>query len=392
MKMLMSNLKRQTILGLGLALLVVMATLPGAVQAGAMAPVQQEAPLQIDFDWVGTVPQEVRKPVEEALAAERALVPDPRLTATAFRAVDGWAKLILVPTVVVESGWEVDPGNDDILQVFARQENGLWTASLSNAESFEAVQTQVPTALYDFSAPESHGFRFPWTALMFWRVGSLGWHQGNAIDFSPLIASDDAVLAADSGTAELICGGPGTNDPDQAMWRVTHHDGERTGYLHLAVSSIDVSIDGQSIPRGWRLGDLYDGNAQTGNGCPSGWTCQFDTPCGYGTGPHLHFTISNQNATVDGNNINTVGNSPGTAYVSSNARVNPCGPPNAGNWTVSSSCIMTGVDTAPAHVTVQNNATLTLFPAARLNIDFASRRLTVQNGSRVRIISGGRIY
>jgi hypothetical protein len=43
-------------------------------------------------------------------------------------------------------------------------------------------------------------------------------------------------------------------------------------------------------------------------------------------------------------------------------------------------------------VTVQNNATLTLFPAARLNIDFASRRLTVQSGSRVRIISGGRIY
>ena len=164
--------------------------------------------------------------------------------------------------------------------------------------------------------------------------------------------------------------------------------------MHLAVSSIDVSIDGQSIPRGWRLGDLYDGNAGGGpciiGGVPA--TCQFNTACGFGSGPHLHFTISNQNATVDGNNINTVGNSPGTDYVSSNARVNPCGPPNAGNWTVSSSCIMTGVDTAPAHVTVQNNATLTLFPAARLNIDFVSRRLTVQSGSRVRIISGGRIY
>ena len=176
------------------------------------------------------------------------------------------------------------------------------------------------------------------------------------------------------------------------MWRITHHDGERTGYLHLAVSSIDPSIDGQSIPRGWRLGDLYDGNAQTANNCPSGWTCQFATPCGYGTGPHLHFTISDQNATVDGFNINTVGNSGGTAYLSTNVRVNPCGPPNAGNWTVGVSCIMTGVDTAPANVTVQNGATLTLFPAARLNIDFGNRRLQVQSGSRVWIVSGGRIH
>ena len=53
-----------------------LASMPMAVQVGATAPAQQEAPLQIDFDWVGTVPQEVRKPVEEALAAQRALVPD----------------------------------------------------------------------------------------------------------------------------------------------------------------------------------------------------------------------------------------------------------------------------------------------------------------------------
>ena len=88
MKTLMSNLRRQATLGLGLALLIVLATMPVAAEAGVMTPAQQEAPLQINFDWVGTVPQEVRKPVEEALAAERALVSDPRLTATAFRTVD----------------------------------------------------------------------------------------------------------------------------------------------------------------------------------------------------------------------------------------------------------------------------------------------------------------
>ncbi len=394
MKTLLSNLKRRAPLSLAAALLIVLVAMPAIVGAGSLAQEQPEAPLQIDFDWLGTVPQEMYKPVETALAAERALVSSPRLTATALRTVDNWAKLILVSTPIVESGWEKAIGNGDILRVFLQQENGVWTAFLSDAESFEAVQPEVPTALYDFSAPESHGFRFPWTAPMLWRVGSQGWHQGNAIDFVPLFASDDAVLAADGGTVELVCGGPGptTIDPDQAMWRVTHHDGTTTQYLHLAANSVDPSIEGQSIPRGWYLGDLYDGNAQTANGCPAGWTCQYDTPCGYGTGPHLHFTISNQNATVDGNNINTVGNSPGTAYISTNARVDPCGPPSAGNWTVSASCIMTGVDTAPAHVTVQNNATLTLFPAARLNVDFASRRLQIQNGSRVRVISGGRIH
>jgi murein DD-endopeptidase MepM/ murein hydrolase activator NlpD len=392
MKLFMNTLRRLAALRLGALVLIAAVAMPATVQAGVAGHLQADAPLQIDFDWVGTVPQEVRKPVEDALAANLGLVPTPRLTATAFRSVGDWAKLILVPTAVVASGWEMDPGNDDILQVFSQRENGQWQAFLGHAESFEAVQRQVPTALYDFSAPESHGLRFPWTAGMQWRVGSLGWHQGNAIDFSPVVASDDAVLAAEGGTVELVCGGPGTNDPDQAMWRITHHDGERTGYLHLAVSSIDTSIDGQSIPRGWRLGDLYDGNAQTANNCPSGWTCQFATPCGYGTGPHLHFTISDQSATVDGNNINTVGNSGGTAYLSTNVRVHPCGPPNAGNWTIGTSCIMTGVDTAPANVTVQNGATLTLFPAARLNIDFVNRRLQIQNGSRVRIIAGGRVY
>lgn len=392
MKTFMSGLRRPVALRLAAIVLVAAAALLGVVQASAEVYQQPEAPLQIDFDWPGTVPQEVRKPVEDALAADRSLVPASRLTATAFRAVDDWAKLILVPTSVVESGWELEPGNDDILQIFLQWENGAWAAYLGHADRFESVQPRVPAALYDFSASESHGLRFPWTAGMQWRVGSLGWHQGNAIDFSPVGASDDVVLAAEGGTVELICGGPGTNDPDQAMWRITHHDGERTGYLHLAVSSIDTSIDGQSIPRGWRLGNLYDGNAQTANNCPSGWTCQFATPCGYGTGPHLHFTISDQNATVDGFNINTVGNSGGAAYLSTNIRVNPCGPPNAGNWTISSNCIMTGADTAPADVTVQNGATLTLFPAARLNIDFVDRRLQIQSGSRVRIIAGGRMY
>jgi murein DD-endopeptidase MepM/ murein hydrolase activator NlpD len=363
-----------------------------AAAAGAVSPQQESGP-QIDFNWVDTVPQEVRQPVQDSLQTNRSLLPQQRLTATAFRAVDGWAKLILVPTAVVESGWEMPLGTGDLVRVFIQQgKDGQWTAHLPGAAEAAGALKQVPESLAASAAPEALGLLFPWTATRWWRVGSQGWHQGNAIDFSPLVASDDAVLASDAGSVDLVCGGPGTNDPFQSMYVITHEDGTTTGYLHLAVSSIDPSIDGQNIPRGWHLGDIYDGNAQTANNCPPGWTCQFDTPCGYGTGPHVHWTISDMNATVDGNNINTVGNSPGTAYQSTNGRVDPCGPPNSGNWIVSSTCIMTGSDSAPANVVVQNNATLTLFPAASLNIDFVNRYLRVESGSRVRIISGGRIH
>jgi murein DD-endopeptidase MepM/ murein hydrolase activator NlpD len=355
---------------------------------------QPEQPLQIDFDWAGSVPQELRQPVMDALQAQRSLAPDARLTATALRTVEGWVELILVPAAVVESGWEDGPGKDDLLRVFLHRAGDGWKAWLHGADDFAAVQAQIPAALYDFSTPESHGFLFPWRAGFYWTVGSQGWHgnPANAIDFSPDVEEDDLVIAADGGTVTMYCGpGAAVNDPFQASLQIVHHDGTSTNYVHLDANSIDPGILGQVIPRGWLLGRLYDGAAMTWNGCPSGWTCQFDTRCGYGTGPHLHFAISDITAFVNGVSIFVVGNSPGSSWLSSNNLVLPCSPPGSGNWTVSADCIMTEVDSAPGNVTVQNGALLTLFPAARLNMDFINHALRVENGSGVRIIGGARI-
>jgi murein DD-endopeptidase MepM/ murein hydrolase activator NlpD len=133
------------------------------------------------------------------------------------------------------------------------------------------------------------------------------------------------VLAADGGIVTEVC-----NDGEQATYQIFHHDAETTRYLHLAANSIDPSIDGQTIPRGWWLGNLYDGTVGAGpctiNGNPA--LCQFNTPCGLGSGPHLHFEISDMNATVNSWPISIVGNAP-PIWLSSNAPVYPCSRPTA---------------------------------------------------------------
>jgi len=67
-----------------------------------------------------------------------------------------------------------------------------------------------------------------------------------------------------------------------------------------------------------------------------------------------------------------------------------CAPPGSGDWTLTSSCTMTGSATAPANVIVQSPAVLTIPNLVTLTID-KQKSLTVQSGAGVSIKSGGGI-
>ncbi len=68
-----------------------------------------------------------------------------------------------------------------------------------------------------------------------------------------------------------------------------------------------------------------------------------------------------------------------------------CGPSNVGDWTLTEDCTISDDRVAPATVNVQNNATLTIESTGSLDIDFENYALRIQNGSRVRVILGGKM-
>ena len=72
------------------------------------------------------------------------------------------------------------------------------------------------------------------------------------------------------------------------------------------------------------------------------------------------------------------------------AVLNPpvCVVPGAGDWTISSSCILVSSDTAPASVIVQNNSLLTIPSGVTLTVP-SGHNITVVSGSGILIKSGG---
>ena len=100
-----------------------------------------------------------------------------------------------------------------------------------------------------------------------------GWHNG--IDISGGGASGKLVLAADSGTVELV---KRSNKSYGNQVVINHGNGVKTRYAHMLDGSISVSV-GQKVSRGQAIGRV--GN--TGNS----------------TGPHLHFEVI-----VNGNCVN----------------------------------------------------------------------------------------
>jgi len=69
----------------------------------------------------------------------------------------------------------------------------------------------------------------------------------------------------------------------------------------------------------------------------------------------------------------------------------PCSPPASGHWTVRLTCTMTGDATADGNVIVPNGVVLTIPNGVTLDINFATKNLTVRAGGGVLIQSGGSI-
>lgn len=269
--------------------------------------------LEIDFRSVLDLPSEFHTAITTTLNTNRNDLPETnRYTVSALERRAEWAHIVLVPTAVIENNWETTPKDDEIIDIIAkRTESGVWEAHLLNQDTLPALQEIVPSSFMDLSRREpASTFLFPWTSGQYWRK-TQGWHATNAIDFAPVSSSNPpihfAVLAAESGTVTQVC-----NDGTQAMLRI-NHGGVTTRYLHLASGTIPSGIINQSVVRGRYLGQIYNAT-------------NFSTPCGWGTGPHLHFETSDTGIAIDGHQIGDVANAAtNTQFLSSNVRMDDNG-------------------------------------------------------------------
>ena len=282
----------------------------------------------------------------DVVAAEAAYLPGPApYTVTAFDtyhdATGDWALAVIVPSAVVEAGWE-DLDLAQLVDVLlVRAPDGSVTGHVRSHPAFLDLARRVPRQLVDYSpllAAEilgpavqqaDVGYLFPWSAgQTWWLAGS--WHSGygsDALDFGPYAAEDppinSAVLAAAGGTLRMAC----QNDQEQRLLWIDHPNGERTGYLHIDRQSVAGAIEsqnlvGQVVPQGTYLGQIYRGEVKLNGQCPASLpTCTFNTLCGYGSTPHLHFIVPNRTITIDGFNIGAMGDgSAGSRFTSTNVR------------------------------------------------------------------------
>ncbi len=117
------------------------------------------------------------------------------------------------------------------------------------------------------------------------------------------------------------------NDQEQRLLWIDHPNGERTGYLHIDRLSVAEAVEsqhlvGQVVPQGTYLGQIYRGEAKLNGQCPANFpSCTFNTICGYGSAPHLHFIAPNRTITIDGFNVGAIGDgSAGSRFTSTNVR------------------------------------------------------------------------
>ena len=333
--------------------------------------------LAVDFDRVVHVPEGLQYAALQALAhdAPAALAYD-HYTVTVLETYEdwayvAWAHLVLIPSAILDSNWTLPLAPEDPLDIIAsRDDNGAWQAVVKTEATLPLLQDAVPADFMDLTpAPPEESYLFPWTAGQSWGV-SQGWHS-SAIDFFPLSFGNPpvhgAILAMGSGSLSQVC-----NDGAQAHLRI-NHVGVTSGYLHLDANTLRAHDLNQSVPRGRFLGVIYDGDAifDPNPYCTGGSNWQYATPCGCGTGAHVHFSSSDTGITVDGYNLYAVGASGGN-YVSTNVRDDgPPPPPPTAVTTVNTAAInpaytpqcgsgwkqIGGYDGASAYLTLNTNQT-----------------------------------
>lgn len=280
-----------------------------------------ETAISIDCNSITAVPEDLCSVIQKALIYDISLLSNDRAyTVSSLRQTDTWALAVLIPTRVVQAQWDGFT-DQDILEVLAyRPTSGLWEAGLAGSSSYTHLIEAVPSSFLEQKSTDgpvidAPAFLFPWSQPQYW-YKTQGWHDGNALDFQPVVRSnppvDFAVLAAAEGNLGLTC-----DDGTTAVLSIRHSDGSMTSYAHLRASTIPRQFLGRQIPRGQFLGQIYS----TGSGVGGA----FRFGCGWGTAAHLHFVLSSRSVIIDNRSAESVSSAAfATQFRSSNQRVNGC--------------------------------------------------------------------
>lgn len=243
-----------------------------------------ELPLELDFDSVYALQLELRNPAEDALMQYRHLLPDNRLTVTAYRFVDGWAKITLLPTFIIENRWRNIEEYSHLAVVILAEQRSIyaWDAYLLHPDlPLPDVPARFMDVLTDV-VPLAGEYRFPWAAGQGWWATD-GWHAGNALDFQPAFESGFTVLAVESGYLTELC-----RDGYQSLLMIAHADGRRTYYLHVRVGNDGrKNVLDRNVQRGQVIGRLIR-------------NAPFNYACGQGGVAHLHFIVSDRTMHIQG--------------------------------------------------------------------------------------------
>lgn len=227
--------------------------------------------------------------------------------------------LVLYPTEVYESFWRIPYSESDVISLIARPADGkIWVIEFEKPTITNESLSGISAATLTYS--------FPWPNQQTWKK-TQGFHYQNigySIDFAPISGASIKVLSIETGVLSTMCY---NSDPYQVMLKVTHPNGDVSGYLHLDKNSViakSAPMFNKTISKGYFLGNLYTGSAKYNPpaACLNG-TYKFATPCGCGTATHLHFE-SNHLITVQGTSLGTISSaSNGTQYKSNNGALPP---------------------------------------------------------------------
>jgi murein DD-endopeptidase MepM/ murein hydrolase activator NlpD len=279
----------------------------------AVVTAQSPTDIEIAFDGVYSIGLEFRAPIRAALETNTALLNGNRqFTVSAYRDTVGWAKVTLVPTSYVDSGWaNIETVTPHLLEVIMQQVAPYeWTAYLVGSPAFDTVAGVVPREFVDTvsTLPDLDGYQFPWASDQSWWAIQ-NWHDGNALDFQPGVAARYGVLAAGSGRLREIC-----SDGYQSLLQIQHADGRETYYLHVRLAlSVRRRLLDQNVMRGQYLGELIG-------------YAPFLSACGQGNSRHLHFAVSDPNMMIQDYPIAGIADSASCCanpplYMSTNQRV-----------------------------------------------------------------------
>jgi len=242
-------------------------------------------PLEIDFERVYPIALPLRAPVLASLNSDRSALTTHRYTLTAYKEREGWVKILLVPTILIEQNWQnVETYSRDFVELIGWQERGPWQMARFGSKEFYAVQDLIPKDMIARAIvppPMAGEYLLPWAEGQVWWAIQ-GWHDGNALDFQPVTGQRANVLASESGWLREICG-----DGYQSFLELRHADGRSTFYLHLTLPRTVRDLLDHPVQRGQFLGELF-GEAR------------FATDCGRGLSRHLHFVTSDRNLVMNG--------------------------------------------------------------------------------------------